>query len=79
MKLFAFIGRETEIPMAKSQSSKKELIRKTATIYSVRTQIYRDSMLSNSPMGNGHSMIYRENLRKREFNLLAIITMALVL
>ena len=33
MKLFAFIGGETDIPMAESQSNKRELILKTATIY----------------------------------------------
>ena len=33
MKLFAFVGRETEIAMAESQSNKKELILRTASIY----------------------------------------------
>ena len=33
MKLFALIGKETEIPMAESQSNKTELILRTATIY----------------------------------------------
>ena len=33
MKLFALIGRETEIPMAESQSNKEELILRNATIY----------------------------------------------
>ena len=33
MKLFALIGRETEIPMAESQSDIRELILRNATIY----------------------------------------------
>ena len=42
MKLFAFVGGETEIPMAESPSNKKELILRTATVYWKFKNIIRD-------------------------------------